>query len=140
MHYIRDMKTLAARLMWAREQKLLTQAGLAKLAGVSQGTIGNLESGLRHSARKIVNIAVALDVDPIWLSEGRGGVETRQEPSLTMVPERAAAEPKMTLAHEDELELLDLYRRADTRGRRHIQRAARDAASSRDTGDDAKPG
>lgn len=72
LYYIRDMRTLAERLTWAREQKKLTQEGLAKLSGVSQGTIGNLESGFRQSARKIVDIALALDVDPIWLANGSG--------------------------------------------------------------------
>lgn len=66
------MKTLAERLVWAREQKGLTQDGLAKLSGVSQSTIGNLESGLRQTARKIVNIATVLGVDPLWLAEGKG--------------------------------------------------------------------
>lgn len=64
------MRTLAERLTWAREQKGLTQAALAKLSGVTQGTIGNLESGLRSSARRIVDIATALDVDPVWLANG----------------------------------------------------------------------
>jgi phage repressor protein C with HTH and peptisase S24 domain len=66
------MRTLAERLTWAREQKTLTQEGLAKLSGVSQGTIGNLEAGIRHTARKILEIAAALDVDPMWLSNGTG--------------------------------------------------------------------
>lgn len=66
------MKTLAERLTWARERKELTQAGLGKLAGVSQGTIGNLESGLRKEARRIVQIAAALNVDPLWLADGKG--------------------------------------------------------------------
>jgi phage repressor protein C with HTH and peptisase S24 domain len=39
---------------------------------VSQGTIGNLESGLRQTARRILDIAVALDVDPMWLANGQG--------------------------------------------------------------------
>lgn len=66
------MRTLAERLIWAREQKGLTQESLGKLSGVSQSTIGNLESGLRQSARKIVDIARALDVDPVWLANGDG--------------------------------------------------------------------
>lgn len=72
LYYIRDMRTLAERLIWAREQKGLTQESLGKLSGVSQSTIGNLESGIRQSARKIVDIAKALDVDPIWLANGEG--------------------------------------------------------------------
>jgi len=59
-------------MVWARERKQLTQGGLAKLAGVSQGTIGNLESGTRQTARKIVEIAAALDVDVAWLAGGKG--------------------------------------------------------------------
>lgn len=70
LYYIRDMRTLAERLIWAREQKGLTQAALAKLSGVTQSTIGNLESGSRLSARRIVDIATALDVDPVWLANG----------------------------------------------------------------------
>lgn len=68
------MKKLENRLAWAREQKKLTQAELAKLAGVSQSTIGNLEAGIRFSARRIANIADALGVSAIWLAEGIGEI------------------------------------------------------------------
>lgn len=66
------MKTLAERLIWARTKKGISQETLAKNAGVSQGSIGHLESGLRFSSRKIISIAESLDVDPVWLSEGKG--------------------------------------------------------------------
>ena len=69
------MNTLAERLIWAREQKGLTQAALAKQSGVTQSTIGNLESGLRQTARKIIDIAAALDVDPMWLANGQGAAQ-----------------------------------------------------------------
>lgn len=77
LYYIRDMDTLGKRLTWARERKGLTQGGLAKLSGVSQSTIGNLEAGLRQTARKIVDIAAAADVDPLWLANGQGSPEPR---------------------------------------------------------------
>lgn len=66
------MKNLAERLSWARAQKSLSQASLAKLSGVNQSTIGNLESGIRMSARRIANIAEALGVNALWLAEGVG--------------------------------------------------------------------
>lgn len=72
------MKTLAERLIWARSQKSLrdgndfTQVDLAKRAGVSQGAIGHLESGRTSTSRSITSIAKALEVDPVWLAEGKG--------------------------------------------------------------------
>lgn len=66
------MKNLAERLAWARGQKGWTQHELAAVAKVAQSTIGSLESGARQTARKIVDIAKALDVDPAWLANGQG--------------------------------------------------------------------
>jgi len=88
LYYIRDMNTLAERLTWAREQKGYTQDALAKKAGVSQSTIGNLESGLRLTARKILDIANAVDVDPMWLANGQGsptGSASKPESQLSLV-------------------------------------------------------
>lgn len=84
------MRTLAERLTWAREQKGLTQETLGKLSGVSQSTIGNLESGIRFSARKIVDIAKALDVDPMWLANGEG------EPVPSVPGTSSASKPTTT--------------------------------------------
>lgn len=89
------MNNLAQRLIQARENKGLTQGALAKLAGVSQGTIGNLEAGLRNSARKIVEIAAALDVDPAWLANGKGSMVSTPTPARSINQPQAAA-------HEDE--------------------------------------
>jgi transcriptional regulator with XRE-family HTH domain len=70
-----DWSTLAKRLKWARDKRGLSQTQLAKAAGVAQGTIGNLESAERKSARKLVSIAAALQVQPAWLESGRGDWE-----------------------------------------------------------------
>lgn len=86
------MNNLAHRLTQARERKGLTQGALAKLAGVSQGTIGNLEAGLRNSARKILEIAEALEVDPTWLANGKG----------SMTPEPGGAAPAGSPFIQDE--------------------------------------
>lgn len=72
------MKTISERLVWARAQKSLrdgndfTQMDLATKAGVSQGSIGHLESGRTSTSRSITSIAKALEVDPVWLAEGKG--------------------------------------------------------------------
>ncbi|SFU99367.1 SOS-response transcriptional repressor LexA (RecA-mediated autopeptidase) [Paenacidovorax caeni] len=48
----------------------MTQPALAKKANVSQGTIGNIESGLRKRPRDLLAIAEALNVSPKWLETG----------------------------------------------------------------------
>jgi transcriptional regulator with XRE-family HTH domain len=158
MYYIRDMDTLAKRLIWAREQKGLTQASLAKLSGVTQSTIGNLESGIRASARRIVDIAAALDVNPAWLANGQG--EAKEVDSTTVgVAEPIAAYGKTldaprskavgrdadyledaSLSSETTLErlnarekiILELYRRASHEGQLMIYGACKVAAEYSD--------
>lgn len=78
---ITPVNTIADRLKLAREQSGLNQHDLAKRAGVSQGTIGNIESGLRKQPRGLLGIAKALNVNPLWLSEGTGPMrESNIEP------------------------------------------------------------
>lgn len=64
------METIAERLKRAREVKEWSQEQLAKAAGVSQGTIGNVESGLRKNPRELLAIAHSLGVTPEWLQWG----------------------------------------------------------------------
>lgn len=101
------MKTLAERLTWAREQKGLTQAALAKLGGVTQSTIGNLESGLRQSARRIIDIATALDVDPMWLANGEG--EPKVAVPTSNVSDTASA-PRARIEVGDEPDVIAIRR------------------------------
>lgn len=63
---------IASRLSEARKDKGLSQAELAKKAGVKQGTIGNIEAGLRKQPRELLAISKALDVRPEWLLTGKG--------------------------------------------------------------------
>lgn len=69
-----DVKTIAERAKEAREALVpkLSQIELAKLAGVSPGTIGNLEAGTRKNPRELLAIAAALQVNPLWLKTGKG--------------------------------------------------------------------
>ncbi len=67
------LETLAQRIAWARTRLGMTQESLALAAGVSQSTIGNLESGIRFSARKITEIADVLEVSASWLATGDEG-------------------------------------------------------------------
>jgi SOS-response transcriptional repressor LexA len=69
---ITAVNTIAERLKQAREDKGLTQPGLAERAGVSQGTIGNVEAGLRKNPRELLSIALVLGVEPEWLKTGKG--------------------------------------------------------------------
>ncbi len=64
--------TLAQRIQQTRELRKMTQAELAKAAGVRQSTIGNLEAGIRRSTERLLEIAGALRVRPEWLQDGIG--------------------------------------------------------------------
>lgn len=66
------LRTLGGRVKWARVQRRMSQPGLAAAAGVRQGTIGNLESGLRKKPRELLSIAAALGASPTWLETGKG--------------------------------------------------------------------
>lgn len=61
------METIDQRLIRLRKAAGFTQSQLAAAAKVSQGTIGNIESGLRGYGESIVNIAAALGVSPEYL-------------------------------------------------------------------------
>lgn len=69
---ITTVNTIAERLKQTRESLGLSQEQLAAAAKVSQGTIGNVESGLRKNPRELLSIAKALGVRPEWLKDGVG--------------------------------------------------------------------
>ena len=69
---ITDVIHIAERLKAAREEANLTQEQLADAAGVSQGTIANIESGIRKNPRELLAIAKAAHVNPEWLKTGKG--------------------------------------------------------------------
>lgn len=69
------METIGARLKFARKERKLEQDGLAKLAGVTQGTVGNIEAGLRSGLPSLPLLAEALRVRYRWLRFGEGEME-----------------------------------------------------------------
>lgn len=123
LYYIRDMNTLAERLFWARGRKQLSQEQLAALAGVSQSTIGNLEAGIRLSARKLPQIASVLGVDALWLADGKGkpfqaGAE---QPGLSL----ANPPPNLLPSHEQIGEMVMLFMKMPPEYRETLLESAR---------------
>lgn len=68
------MRTFAERLKATREEKTpeLSQMDLAKLSGVSQTTISNIESGRNNGSKFTIKLAAALGVRPQWLEDETG--------------------------------------------------------------------
>ena len=102
------MKTIAERLYAARTAKKLTQAQLAVLAGVSQGTVGNIESGGRAGIGSLAYMAEPLGVSFKWLADG---LEPKYLITITLKP--------------DEAELLSIYRAIEPRDQETLLRMAR---------------
>lgn len=114
------LDSLADRLKWARDQKGLSQAALAKAAGIkTAGAIGHLETGVRGSSMRLPQIADALGVSAIWLAEGVGD-PYEQEDTQTQ-----QGEFSLEWVNEEERDLLNRFRSADSEGRKLIQQVAR---------------
>jgi transcriptional regulator with XRE-family HTH domain len=71
---------LGRRLKTARQRAGLTQRGLADAAGVRVGVVQDVENGYTRvpAFDKLVRLARALDVDPLWLCPVR---DTQQKAS-----------------------------------------------------------
>jgi phage repressor protein C with HTH and peptisase S24 domain len=80
--YSQAMSTFGERLKEARTDKGLSQGALAKLVGVKQPTIAELEANGKGSS-KVALFAKALSVNPVWLSEGKGS-KSETTPSLVV--------------------------------------------------------
>lgn len=74
------MSDLKDRLKEARLEAKLSQAKLAKMAGLkNQSNVANLENGHRKTTSYIVELAKALNVEPLWLSKGTGPKRQEKE-------------------------------------------------------------
>jgi SOS-response transcriptional repressor LexA len=65
------MDNLQERLRARRKELKLTQAQLAKRAGVSQTTIADIERGRNKGSAELATIAHALQTDAYWLTTGK---------------------------------------------------------------------
>lgn len=65
------MTTLKDRLKEARSEAGLSQGALAKLAKCGQTTIASIENGRNKGSTVITQLSTALNVNPVWLAEGR---------------------------------------------------------------------
>lgn len=63
-------KGLGERLRQTRLSAGLTQQQLADISGSNQAVIQKIENGNSRRPRGLVNIAVALNVNPAWLQMG----------------------------------------------------------------------
>lgn len=66
------MKTIGERVKQARLSAQLSQEQLARLAGVTQGLIGQIEGGRNKGTRHVASLARALNVSADWLESGAG--------------------------------------------------------------------
>lgn len=92
------MKTLGESVKSKRKLARLTQDDLAKLAGLSQSTISDIERGRNESSREVHAIATALGVTVEELMGiGRASSQIR-EPSLNYAPTKVRKIPVKSLA------------------------------------------
>lgn len=114
--------TIGSRIRNRRKTLQLSQADLAKAAGVSQQMIGKLETGVASETGKLVPLAEALGVTAEWLATGGdnptvGGAYVRnpdgslsraeQKPAAfsdSEIHERSDATPVKPWSSEDDLD------------------------------------
>lgn len=96
---ITAVKTAAERLKYARVAEGLSQEALAELAGVTQGTIGNMEAGIRGKrSPSWPAVATALKRRYEWLRFGKGPEYQSSEPLMAAEPTLAAIAPAKSSA------------------------------------------
>ncbi|WP_149087055.1 LexA family protein [Pseudomonas prosekii] len=85
------MSTLAERVKAAREHAGLKQAPLAKMVGVEQPVISQLERGKNLQSAHLPKIAHATGVSAIWLSDNIGPmvVDSKEESNVSMTEQPA---------------------------------------------------
>jgi phage repressor protein C with HTH and peptisase S24 domain len=106
---------LKDRLKTARHYAKLSQVELAIAAGITQASISDLERGKSLATSHCVQIAVACNVSPTWLSDGSGemtahhhGPDENGSPSkkdYALIPQYTARASAGKGYHNDHIEL-----------------------------------
>jgi transcriptional regulator with XRE-family HTH domain len=71
---------IGQRIREVREQNSLKTAAFAKIIGISQGSLSDIENGKTNPrASTLQNLVSSMHVDPLWLltGEGRETIENR---------------------------------------------------------------
>lgn len=100
---------LKDRLKQARKKAGLSQSDLAERVGIKQASISEIERGLVRTSGYLIQMAKALDVDPLWLSEGVGESSSfRAKPAIesnaVLIGAMSAWDPEDSL-DSDEVEI-----------------------------------
>ena len=74
--------SIGQRIRQLRKKRGLSQPALANRAGVSQGTISQLETNPTQQSKHLVAIARALDVSVDWLEKGTGPIERPKKTAI----------------------------------------------------------
>lgn len=67
--------SLGERLKYAREARGLTQQELADLIPMTQPSLHNTENGRNKGTTKLIELSLALNINPFWLQLGVGDME-----------------------------------------------------------------
>jgi transcriptional regulator with XRE-family HTH domain len=70
------------RLRFSRKARGYSQQELVKLSGVGQGSISKIERGDQEASTFDVELAMALKINPLWLSRGIGDMEYTGNPII----------------------------------------------------------
>lgn len=100
-----DLRTLAARVRWRRNDLGLTQVQLAAKAGIGQSAISTIEGGGTQwmQGPNLLRMALALDVAPEWLEAGEGPMQEKHAP-----PDYAITDVWSALTPENRQRLLGI--------------------------------
>lgn len=110
MHTGKKVATFRQRFTQLCEESKLTDAEIGKKIGSSQQTVSAWQTGKRSpKPPTIIAVAKAFNVSVNWLM----GFDCERDDSSTVISYDKAQEMLRIVLSEDELELLDLYNKAD---------------------------